>query len=401
MNRNDEQFDEFLRSQFKHKTFEMKDQYWKNAQQMIASQRATAGQSVLNAVFSGIVLVALSAGLLWNSANTPSAARQDQPAFLATNQPLKNTDTQHSNTEMASATEEKQNSITVTKNQEESTTTPDTHSNRSVNAPATRKPMHSSFQRTRKSALAAVSKSDNQLVEEEIKPNTLPEVTYINGKTFRPVKNLGKGITPNTKQPDFIAYSANRAKSFLTIEGGINSYNHTSNLVESFNIHGGLRYYRFLSPKFAISTGLTYSRIQQNLDAQKVQRVDYSFGQTLYETKITTVRLDYIELPLSAYYAVKGNHFVQAGATVGYAIQSSNILESEGNKSERENGYLNGINKLDVNVNVGYACLIQNKYTFSATYHLGLRDITNNSSFNSAKADYNSGIRLTVGYKLF
>lgn len=401
MNRNDEQFDEFLRSQFKHRTFEMKDQYWKNAQQMIASQRATAGQSMLNAVFSGIVLVALSAGLLWNSAITPSAAKQDLPAFLATNKPLEQAGTKQSNAASASYKEEKHSLVSENKNPEEIATPQNTQRGEVADAPSKRRSVHSSFQRTRKSALATSDAIGAESQEEEIKTIIQPEIAIINGKTFRPLKTFANGVTSNPKQPDFMVYSSNRSKGFLTIEGGVNSYNNTSNPGQSFNLHGGLRYYRFLSPKFALSSGVTYSRLQQNLDAQKVQRVDYSFGQTLSETKITTVRLDYIEVPVSVYYAVKGNHFIQAGAAVGYAIQSSNIIESEGNRSEKENGYLSGINKLDMSMNVGYACMIKNKYTFSATYHVGLRDITNNGSFSAAKADYNSGIRLTVGYKLF
>lgn len=403
MNRNDEQFDEFLRSQFKHKTFEMKDQHWNNAQQLIANHRATAGQGMLNAVFSGAVLVALSLGLLWNSANTPSAAKQEQTNLLVSTTSMESSN----NSQNTSDVKAKTSQPTLAENTSttlESSLKP----NSSFNILAFNgdtKPIHrnTQHQRTRKSSLANKNTANPALSEEQLPTttNTQSEVTYINGKVFRPIKSSSKELLATTKKPDYLAYTANRAKGFFTIEGGLNSYNQTADITQSLNFHGGVRYYRFLSPKFALSSGLSYSRLQQNLAAKKTQSIDYSFGQTINETQTTTLRLDYIEIPVTAYYNITGNHYLQAGATVGYAILSKNIVDQNGTKSESENVKLKGINTIDVQLNIGYACLIQNRYTFSAGYYMGLMDVSKNASFNSNKSDYNSGIRLTVGYKLF
>lgn len=404
MNRNDEQFDEFLRSQFKHKTFDMKDQYWNNAQQLIATHRATAGQGMLNIVLSGIVMVVLSAGLLWNSANTPSAAKQEQtPAFLASTLPQ----------EMSAPVETENVVLPSGSNQPESNATNNsvsaTASSQKVNNTASDPKPQKRFvqhQRTRKSALAeraAVATTDNTTTtDEQIITQTASDIIFIDGKLFRPLKGSPNSLTSDAKKPNFLPYAASRSKGFLAIEGGLNSYNYAAaDVSQSFNFHAGLRYYRFLCPKFAVSTGVTYARLQQNMDARVINNVEYSFGQNTNQTKITTLRLDYIEIPLSAYYNITGNHYVQAGATVGYAIQSSDFIESNGSKGKSDNGYMDGINKVDVQLNVGYACLIQNRYTLSVGYYQGLTDVSKNSSFNSTNTDRNSGIRLTVGYKLF
>jgi hypothetical protein len=404
MNRNDEQFDEFLRSQFNQKTFEMKDQYWMNAQELMATHRATAGQGMLNMVLSGIVLVALSAGLLWNSANTPSAAQQEQSAFLATSAPEHtqglNAPVETGNVALQTGSSQYQPESSAT-NSSVSSKSPQAKTAQQHTNPTQPKKHFIQHQRTRKSALAERANTTIPASEELVTPNTPTDVTYINGLLFRPIKGVAKGTDATHKTPDFLAYTVNRSKGFLTIEGGLNSYNPSSDFAQSLNFHAGLRYYRFLTPRFAVSSGLTYSRVQQNMDALVFRNIDYSFGQNTRETKITTLRLDYLEIPLSAYYNVKGNHYVQAGATIGYAIQSTDFVESNGNKGQSDNGYMDGINRLDIQLNAGYACLIQNRYTFSAGYYYGLTDVSKNAIFNSNKADHNSGIRLTIGYKLF
>lgn len=402
MNRNDEQFDEFLRSQFKHKTFDMKDQYWNNAQQLIATHRATAGQGMLNVVLSGIVLVVLSAGLLWNSANTPLAANQEQPAFLASALPQ----------EIKAPVETGNVVLPSGSNQPESNATNSSvsanSSNESDKADKTVDPKpkkrFTQQQRTRKSVLAEreeVATTNNTTTDEQIITNTASDIIYIDGNLFRPLKGSSKGLSSDVPKPNFLPYAASRSKGFFAIEGGLNSYNPSADFAQSLNFHTGLRYYRFLSPKFAMSTGVTYARLQQNMDARVISSVEYSFGQNMNQTKISTLRLDYIEIPLSAYYNIKGTHYVQAGASIGYAIQSSDFVESNGNKGKSDNGYMDGINKLDIQLNVGYTCIIQNRYTLSAGYYQGLMDVSKNGSFNSDKTDRNSGIRLTVGYKLF
>ncbi|MES2558893.1 MAG: porin family protein [Bacteroidota bacterium] len=401
MNRNDEQFDEFLRSQFKHKTFDMKDQYWKNTQQMIATHRATAGQGMLSIVFSGIVLVALSVGLLWNSAHTPSAAKQEQPAFLASALPQEiKAPVETGNVVLQNGSNQPGSNASNSSVSAKASNENEKAEGQSADAKP-KKQFIQHQQRTRKSVIAEREAITTPPADEQVTTNTVSEITYIDGKVFRSIKGTQNRLATDVPKPDLLAYTANRSKGFLAIEGGLNSYNHTSDFAQSFNFHAGLRYYRFLSPTFAVSSGLTYSRLQQNLDTRVFRNVDYSFGQQTSETKISTLRLDYIEIPVSAYYNLKGNHFVQAGATLGYALQSHDLVESNGNKGQSDNGYMDGINKMDVQLNVGYACLIQNRYTLSATYHMGLTDVSKNAAFHSDKTDRNSGLRLTIGYKLF
>jgi hypothetical protein len=94
MNKEDEIFDDFLRSKFEGKTFENKPHYWQNAEKLIAQHRK--GNSSLSPVIMGTVAVvtALVVGLILGTQNSYSGfVAENMPApsaVNAANAPIRN-----------------------------------------------------------------------------------------------------------------------------------------------------------------------------------------------------------------------------------------------------------------------------------------------------------------------
>lgn len=412
----DKQFDDYLRSQFGQKQFEQKAHYWVNAQNMIAAQRRSRSKAFLTFTLSTVVLVSLSLGLLWKISDNTSgevALTPDTNTAAITALPADATLSNHESTnESANASGSngrqaaKASDRTVNPASDVNSNSIQSGNTSSVAMLASYIPDQSASA-GQKTALSkqkskAYKRADKKSKESVTKTNHATAMEMIASRFLRssiPSKNT---VDSFNKKDVALAYSIRQQRSFLTAEAGINCYNLNKDVLGSFNFHAGLRYYYFVSPKIGLSAGIGYSRQHQDLATRVYRDVDYSFGQTAVETKITTMRLDYIELPLSMHYRVTGNHFATIGAMTSYAIRSSEYVETgSSSNGTRDNGYMEAINKFDVQLNLGYNYLINDRYTFSAGYYFGLMDVSNNTAFKSDKFDRNTGIRVSLGYKLF
>jgi hypothetical protein len=446
MKNEDKQFDDFLRSRFEDRTFEQKDHYWTNAREIISTHRKAQRRGILTFSFSALVLASLSAALLWNnSTTTPIAASGIQETSYDTQVnplPVNNIGEATANADASQANNSSSVTVNDGKKRNSGKTKPaaaKAQNNHAVNgrgetssvamlASFTPAAGNASISNTgnnvndnttgdrtsgnpAKAAVAKAKRSNKGIVKtgnasaltEETKRNDRVTSAQMGSRFYRPLAPTTLTLDSFTKKAALLDYTSRDQKSFFTIEAGLNYYNAGSETLKSFNFHGGLRYYYFVSPKIGFSTGLGYSRIHQNAGTRTYKDIDYSFGQQARETRITTQRLDYIELPLDVHYRVNGNHFATAGATASYAIMSGEYVEysSGGTNGTRSNKNLNAVNKFDVQLHLGYNYILNNRYTFSAGYYFGLMDISKNSAFKSNQFDRNSGIRFTLGYKLF
>lgn len=413
MKNEDQQFDDFLRSAFEHKTFEQKDQYWENAQELIRAKRKGRSPAFMAFFFPAVVVVALSAGMLWNTDYTPvTEANQDHQTHNKLITPA--TIAASGNTAAGSTPE-----TAGTSGSTQPENTPDQQHQSNPNNEKLPVAMLASYAAStgngradipgRKASVAARSakhpgkKASRLIAAEEARRNEALETGMIDSRFYRPLGQGTFALDSFNKKDAFLAYSIRQQKNFLTAEAGINCYNTGNGLQQAINFHAGLRYYYFVAPKTGISTGLSYSRIHQDLAPRTYRDIDYSFGMQATETRITTLRIDYIELPVDVHYRVTGNHFATAGALVGYAIQSGEYVEYNGGSanSARSNGHMDAIHKWDVQLHLGYNYFLNNRYTFSAGYYFGLMDVSGNAAFRSDKSDRNTGVRFTLGYKLF
>lgn len=463
MKNEDKQFDDFLRSRFEYRTFEQKDKYWTNAQELISEHRKSQrGRGILAFTFSAMVLVALSAALLWkNNTGSPEASAQGTQEQSYTAQvnpnPVNNIHTANgaanensSNTlavnagtsrhhhnghspHASAARQSKQHNNGTSHNADNThntakgssvavlaSYTPSAGNTLSSgNAPGNTNASIAGHNRAAdKAAATKASKgkrygqhkfagnniaADGEALDGEAKRNEYVTSLSIGSRIYKPLAPGRVVADTFNKKAALLDYTVREQKSFLTVEAGLNYYNPGSKAFKPLNVHAGLRYYYFVSPKVGLSAGLGYSRIHQNAGTRTYKDVDYGFGQKAIETRITTQRLDYIELPLDVHYRVSGNHFATVGAMAAYAIQAGEYVEysAGGTNGTRSNSNLSAVNKLDLQLHLGYNYLLNNRYTFSAGYYFGLMDVSKNTAFKSDQFDRNSGIRITLGYKLF
>jgi hypothetical protein len=400
MNKEDEIFDNFLRNKFESKTFANKPEYWQHAQEMIAKERKNT--FTFNPIIVGTIAViaAISAGLLLSTpSNTPDAHTLTASAATVgtTTSVSVISATPPSDVSAQPGTPYTSPSIVETTDPQQP--------NQLVTSPgsivtSSKKESNKRPKRTKGlKPMDAVEANDNQTIHEKIQPG----IVVLNGKTFNITTgfNTSNRTVQHTKTAAYLAQATREQKSYLGVEAGINLSNSLS-ISSAINAQVGLRYYRYISPKIALSAGLTYARVHQNLPARSYKSTDYDFGKNASAIRVTTQRLDYIELPVAVLYQFVPKHSLTAGVTLGYALQSSDKVDDEASGTQSmESGYLSAINRWDAQLSFGYQYQFTPALWIRTSCQLGLLDISNNTSFKQSETHTNKGLRLTVGYKIF
>lgn len=190
---------------------------------------------------------------------------------------------------------------------------------------------------------------------------------------------------------------------YVSLEAGITHYNAKGIFAsEQTGAYAALNYTRFISSRIGFGGGIGFSMLKQNLNRSYVVK-EYGFGEKVSRTSIRTMELDYLEIPLKMYYNVGGRHYLHAGATFAYLLQSQDRLvnPSEGKQDTRTSGFTKAILPYDVQLSVGYAVSFGERFMLNASYYYGLSDVSKNNLFRSQATDRNEGYRLGVSYKLF
>lgn len=400
MSKEDEIFDEFLRSKFESKKFTNKPHYWHNAQEMIAHGRKSNSSFSTLIVGSIVLVAAIGLGLLLTRQSVFVPANNNALTASSVAVGTSTTSNYGMNVTAKPASQTGEMSVSSAPDQNLNNTP---HHTAGTNAtPLDKTPKHpgrgKKATRNKHNYNAATSVSD-----ENIRYNSTSEVIDINGKTFTMPRNTDpSAVTSYTKTQAYISYASEAQKSFVAVEAGVNMYNPgNEDILNSVKGHVGIRYYRFVGPQFALSTGLTYAMQHQNLPGRSFASTDYDFGKNSSTTTITTQRLDYIELPVSALYQLTPSHSLTAGATFGYVIQSYDKLTDMSGNTSHQKGYLNAINRWDTQLDLGYQYTITPQFWIRTSVHMGLMDISDNTLFKQNETNTNKGIRVTLGYKVF
>jgi hypothetical protein len=408
MNREDELFDDFLRSKLGSKEFTNKPHYWEGAREMIAAERKS--DSFRPIIFGSVVLLAvIGLGFLFNTRSNTSSANNN--TLTASSVPV-GTSTTSTYTVQATpvqgvAQTDFNTPATASSNKEQMQQPEQSTTAASpVVASTDRTPKHPGRGNKNSRHAAGTRKpspADERSGNTSVVFQSNQQVTDINGRTYYTPLAVSAATTPSyNKTSAYIKHAADAQRSFLAIEAGINSYNPGSNgMINSVNGQIGIRYYRYLGPKFALSSGLTYARLHQSLPARSFESTDYDFGQNASSTTISTQRLDYIELPVSALYHLAPKHAIMGGVAVGYVIGSHDKITDAGGNQTYDHGYLNAINRWDAQVDLGYQYMISQRFRIRASYHMGLMDISNNTLFKQSETHTNKGLRVTLGYTIF
>lgn len=104
-----------------------------------------------------------------------------------------------------------------------------------------------------------------------------------------------------------------------------------------------------------------------------------------------------------------GNGNVMIGAQASYLVNGYHTLKTTNEsisgeiKETEENkfGYMEGYNRFDVGLVVGYEHSIAPRWNLGARFNYGLLDVTKNAYFQNTQMDRNKQFRLYVTYSPF
>ena len=145
-----------------------------------------------------------------------------------------------------------------------------------------------------------------------------------------------------------------------------------------------------ISEKFSVQPELLYS----------AQGAKSTFEDS-FEKEETTIKLDYINIPIMAKYYVTEGFSVEAGPQIGFLISS----EAEYDYTDKEDPEFNEsgtedlkdeIKSTDFGLNLGLGYKMDSGLNFGARYNLGLSDLWDVD--NGGIKNQNSVIQVSVGF---
>ncbi len=177
-----------------------------------------------------------------------------------------------------------------------------------------------------------------------------------------------------------------------------------------FNPVIGISYMSFISPKIAISAGLQYTSVgnmKQYTHVSKISR--YGLGEESYVTKITPLKIHYLQLPLKINFVLNDKNTFGAGYIFAYLLTVDNKLEtynerlnsSTDYKTSKTKGYVQGFNNFDSQLSLFYRRAVYHNLFINAEFICGVTDVKNNTFFASSTFERNLGLKLTLVYNLF
>jgi hypothetical protein len=196
--------------------------------------------------------------------------------------------------------------------------------------------------------------------------------------------------------------SLRKSNEFKLLEAGATFYNPSGEVLDNFNFHVAAKYGFHIGRKTDLTLGVGYSRLHQSKGTRTYNVISYDLGEQISTNGVNTVRLDYIDLPVTVYYALHGRHGLSGGFAFSYLVRSADLLKKpdQTKYNINTNGYFGAFAPFDVQLNIGYTYMLRPRIMLSASYNQGVIDITKNNIFRSDSYNTNSGARFTIGYQL-
>ena len=176
---------------------------------------------------------------------------------------------------------------------------------------------------------------------------------------------------------------------------GVNIANITGDATDNLNtkilLHAGAVAEIMISDEFSFQAELLYS----------AQGAKSDYSETLDEVtfRYTSVKLEYINVPLLAKFYVTEGFSLEAGPLVGFLITADREFEKTDN-GETETGekdILDEIKGIDFGIDFGLAYKLDSGIFLAARYNLGLSNISDVEGADDFK-NQNRVIQLSAGY---
>ena len=177
------------------------------------------------------------------------------------------------------------------------------------------------------------------------------------------------------------------------------------------NAFGGISYAHLFAKEWSIEVEALYLE-KGNLSSKKYFQSEFfqgEFGGNTENISISTKKLRYISIPICMQYHF--NHMTQLidiGFAYNYLITTYSSVQIAQKKtgsalntvSKNQNGYVNGFEKQDFAILLGYGHQLSKKMHAHIRLHYGLNDLSKNEYFNNNIKDHNQGIQIYLQYKI-
>ncbi|WP_299221998.1 porin family protein [uncultured Aquimarina sp.] len=184
-----------------------------------------------------------------------------------------------------------------------------------------------------------------------------------------------------TAQEEKIRFGAKAGLNLSNITGDF-----TDELSTRTSFHIGALVEIPLTDKFALQPEIMYS----------AQGAKYEFSEVGF-TDESTIKLDYLNIPVMAkFYPVEGLS-IQAGPQLGVLLSAKDKGE-DSIGGEYEDDIKDFISSVDLGLNFGVGYQLEAGIFFEGRYNLGLTDV-NDVNTSEDFTQQNSTIQLSVGYK--
>ncbi len=260
---------------------------------------------------------------------------------------------------------------------------------------------------------------------EEIKPITSQDPAPI--VPFDSTTSLSSVTTTNTptepKQDSVIAAVPQTKDSIpvnsspshrMFLEAGANYVLgwKTNNQTEGtgFSPLAGLQYYHDVSKKIGLSVGIFYTNINHlSATSHTSTTTRIKFGEETDVTVISALNIHYLLMPLKLNYALSRNDFIGLGYTVAYLLDAQSKVETYSTglncsitpTVSRSMGYTKGLNPFDGQLTFCYRRRLYKEIYLNGEFFYGLRDLKNNTIYNSEDFERAMGFRLSLGINLW
>lgn len=426
MKQEDELFDEFLRKKGNDANIQFAESDWLAAKDMIAGDRLQKkNRKRFFLFFLSMLFIAFISAITWNHVMPLNAADNNATTAASSSDPSASTNNTAANTTSSSNTPGNNNTITNTQDKNNISIA----DNDSQNPGMQQTPVNVNDYKTRPDKTKTVANRSNTGNLQSSKQKRLTAAALTNGNKAELAtpaekeeliaeqisdyllmdskKLAGFNVQLNTcdtcVKEQSIAYKIYKkqkqhAQQKVWLEAGLTYYNPNNAWYNPIDFYGGLRYQYFLGANTFLSSGVFYSRINQNQQERIITEKTYSFGVTEDIKKLRTTRLDYIEIPLTVGYCITPKHNVQAGFSFMYVIESAEVLKTiltnEGNREKTVylNGYRNHVNDIDWQINLSYQYYLRHNWLINTGFYYGLTNVT-------ATDNNNIGLRLGGAYK--
>ena len=187
------------------------------------------------------------------------------------------------------------------------------------------------------------------------------------------------GITANAQE---VKFGPKAGVNFSNLSKG-SDFN-DAKMLTSFHV-GAVAEIKF-NDKFSVEPELVYS-------SQGSEVTNFSTSSL-----VSTIKNDYINIPIMAKYYIIEGFSVEAGPQVGFLVKSetevaaTSPLGSTTVKNDTKDSY----NSTDFGVNFGLAYDFTNGFFINGRYNLGLTDVLNENNGDAVK---NNVIQVGVGFK--